>query len=116
MQKREVENILAKNITAAGNESAYDAACKKLLANKVILAWIMKSCLEEYRELDVDEIAEKYIEGDPQIANIAVNPDEEAENDGEQIKGAKTEDSTIKEGTVTFDIRFYGIAPQSGNW
>ena len=114
MQKREVENILAKNITAAGNESAYDAACKKLLANKVILAWIMKSCLEEYRELDVDEIAEKYIEGDPQIANIAVNPDEEAENDGEQIKGAKTEDSTIKEGTVTFDIRFYGIAPQSG--
>lgn len=29
----EVENTLAKNITAAGEKAAYDAACKKLLAN-----------------------------------------------------------------------------------
>jgi len=109
-----VENTLAKNITAAGDNAAYDAACKRLLANKVILAWIMKSCLEEYRDFDVDVIAEKYIEGNPQIAKAAVNPDEEAESRGEQVKGAKNEDSTIKEGTVTYDIRFYGIAPQSG--
>ena len=58
----EVENILAKNITAAGEKAAYDTACKRLLANKIILAWIMKSCLEEYRESDVNDIAEKYIE------------------------------------------------------
>lgn len=108
-----VENTLAKNITVADDQTAYDAACKRLLANKVILAWIMKSCLEEYRNLDVDVIAEKYIEGDPQIAKTAVNPDEELENAGEQIKGAKNEDSTIKEGTVTYDIRFYGIVPRS---
>lgn len=111
-----VENTLAKNITAAGDKAAYDAACKRLLANKVILAWIMKSCLEEYRDFDVDAIAEKYIESDPQIAKVAVNPDEEAESSGEQVKGAKTEDSTIKEGTVTYDIRFYGIAPRSGEF
>lgn len=109
-----VENTLAKNITAAGDRAAYDAACKRLLANKVILAWIMKSCLEEYRDFDVDVIAEKYIEGNPQIAKAAVNPDEEAKNSGEQIKGTKTEDSTIKEGTITYDIRFYGIVPRSG--
>lgn len=112
----EAENILSKNITAAGDKAAYDAACKRLLANKIILAWIMKSCLEEYRDSDVNEIAEKYIEGEPQIAKMAVNPDEEvqAEGSGEQIKGAKTEDSTIKEGTVMYDIRFWGIAPRSG--
>lgn len=109
-----VENTLAKNITAAGDRAAYDAACKRLLANKVILAWIMKSCLEEYRDFDVDVIAKKYIEGNPQIAKAAVNPDEEAKNSGEQIKGTKTEDSTIKEGTITYDIRFYGIVPRSG--
>ncbi len=34
----EVENILAKNIEAAGDKAAYDAACKWLLADKVILA------------------------------------------------------------------------------
>ena len=32
-----VENILAKNITAAGDRANYDAACKRLLANKIIL-------------------------------------------------------------------------------
>ena len=109
----EVENILAKNITVAGDKAAYDAACKRLLANKVILAWIMKSCLEEYKDLDINEIAEKYIEGEPQIAMTTVNPDEKVNNDGEQIKGAKTEDSTIREGVITYDIRFYAIVPQS---
>ena len=111
----EVENTLAKNIDTAGDKAAYDTACKRLLANKVILAWIMKSCLKEYRDFDVNDIAEKYIEGGPQIAKTAVNPDEEMNNaDGEQIKGAKTEDSTIQEGTVTYDIRFYAVVPQSG--
>ena len=32
----EVENILAKNITAAGEKAAYDACCKRILANKII--------------------------------------------------------------------------------
>lgn len=109
----EVENTLAKNITIADNKAAYDAACKRLLANKVILAWIMKSCLEEYRDFEVDEIAKKYIEAIPQITKVAVNPDEEVEQHSEQIKGAKTEDSTIKEGTITYDIRFYALVPQS---
>ena len=58
----EIENILAKNITAAGEKATYDAACKRLLANKIILAWIMKSCLEEYKEFSINDIAEKYIE------------------------------------------------------
>lgn len=110
----EIENTLAKNITAAGDKAAYDAACKRLLANKIILAWIMKSCIEEYRDLDVEEIAGNYIEGEPQVAKTAVNPDEEISDEGEQIKGGKTEDSTIKEGTVTYDIRFYAIAPHTG--
>lgn len=110
----EIENILAKNIAAAGDKAAYDTVCKRLLANKVILAWIMKSCLEEYGDLGVNEIAEKYIEGEPQIAGTPVNPDEEANDVGEQIKGTKTEDSTIKEGTVTYDIRFYALVPGAG--
>ena len=110
----EIENILAKNITAAGEKAAYDAACKRLLANKVILAWIMKSCLEEYKAHSINEIAEKYIEGVPQIAEAAVNPDEDAYDGSEQIRGAKNEDSTIQEGTITYDIRFLAIVPGTG--
>ena len=43
-----------------------------------------------------------------------MNPDEEPDHGGEQIEGAKNEDSTIQEGTITFDIRFYSILPKSG--
>ena len=110
----EIENILAKNITAAGEKAAYDAACKRLLANKVILAWIMKSCMEEYKAHSIKEIAERYIEGIPQIAEAAVNPDEDGYEGSEQIRGAKNEDSTIQEGTITYDIRFLAIVPGTG--
>ena len=48
-----------------------------------------------------------------QIAQTAVNPDEVTDSQGEQIEGSKTEDSTIKEGTVTYDIRFYAVVPRT---
>ena len=46
-------NTLARNLDLAADKASYDAACKRLLANKEILAWIMKSCIEEYRECSV---------------------------------------------------------------
>ena len=61
------DTTIAKNIRVADEKASYDAACKRLLSEKIILAWIMKNCLEEYRDCDVDEIAEKYIEGTPQL-------------------------------------------------
>lgn len=39
--------------------------------------------------------AGNYIEGEPQVAKTAVNPDEEVSDEGEQIKGGKTEDRMI---------------------
>ena len=106
------ESTLSKMISTAGEKAAYDNACKRLLANKIILAWIMKSCLEEYRDCEIPEIASKYIEGEAQISEAAVHPDEEAES--LQIRGLNTEDSTINEGTVTYDIRFRAIVPGTG--
>lgn len=107
------ENTLAANISSAGENASYDASCKRLIANRVILAWIMKSCLEEYRDIPVDDIAGKYIEGDPQIAEAEVNPDERR-TDSERIWGTGTEDSTIYEGTITYDIRFFAVVPRTG--
>ena len=106
------ESTLAKMISTAGEKAAYDNACKRLLANKIILAWIMKSCLKEYRDCEIPEIASKYIEGEAQISEAAVHPDEETES--LQIRGLNTEDSTINEGTVTYDIRFRAIVPGTG--
>lgn len=106
----EHENTLAKNISGAGKGAAVDAACKRLLANKSILAWILKDCVEEYRNCDIQDIVEKYIESEPQIAEVAVNPDET----NVSIRGLSNEDTTLTEGTVTYDIRFMASAPVSG--
>lgn len=72
----DTENTLAKRISAAGIGAAYDEACKRLLANKQILARIMKTCVEEFRECSIKDIEEKYIEGRPEIANVSVHQDE----------------------------------------
>ncbi len=107
----EVENTLASGITAAGEGAAYDAACKRLLANKSILSRLMKACVDEYKDCDVDEIARKYIEGEPQVSGTPVFPDEDVDG---RIRGAATEDSSVREGTVVYDIRFLATLPQGG--
>lgn len=103
------ETTVARSIRLADGRAAYDAACKQILANKYILAWIMKSCLDEYRDCEIKEIAERYIEGTPEIGAAPVMPDEWAA-DG-KIHGDAGEDSRIAEGVVTYDIRFRAIAP-----
>lgn len=106
--------MLAEHIDTAGEKARLDGACKKLLADKSILAWILKGTLEEYRECDVQKIAEQYIEGAPDIAKLAVHRDEK--NICNRIRGENTEDSTMTEGGVTFDIRFRAVAPQNGEF
>ena len=107
-----VSNELSKMLSTAGQKAAYDHACKKLLANKIILAWIMKSCLPEYRDCTVHEIAERYIEGEPQISETAIHQDEQTKA-APMIKGLNTKDTSVCEGTVTYDIRFHAIVPNS---
>lgn len=107
-----IETSLAKNIRIADDKAKYDASCKRLLSEKMILAWIMKSCLQEYQDCDIKEIAEKYIEGSPQVAEIAVAPDET--NAPTLIQGMGNEDTSMTEGVITYDIRFFAITPVSG--
>ena len=101
-------------------ELQYDEAVKRLLANKRILAAIMKDCVEEYRDCTVEEIAEKYIEGAPQVGEAGVHLDETnrgcAAESGAgraegRIHGAATEDASRTEGTVRYDIRFFASVP-----
>lgn len=52
-----MKTTIVKNICAADDKAKYDAACKRLLSEKIILAWIMKHCIQEYYDYDVNEIA-----------------------------------------------------------
>jgi len=104
------ETTIAQGLHVTDKNAQYDASCKRLLSEKPILARIMKACLAEYNDCDVDEIAGKYIEGQPQVSTIPVLPDE----DITIISGIDTEDKSIREGTVTYDIRFRAIVPGTG--
>ncbi len=106
----EWESTTAQGLHITQLSARYDAACKRVLSEKSILAWIMKSCLEEYQDCDIRDIAEKYIEGQPQISSIPVLPDE----GGTVIQGMDTADKSLREGTVTYDIRFRAIVPGTG--
>lgn len=108
------DNLLAKNMeTADGEKAALDAVCKKLIANKSILAWILKICVEEFGDCSLKDIEEKYIEGMPVIARDAVHQDETA-SVGDLVKGTRSEDASMTEGTVTYDIRFAALNPLCG--
>ena len=88
--------------------ASYDAAIKSLLAHKPFLARIMKECLPEYRDCSISDIMNRYIEGDPHVASIGVDVDET----NPRIRGGNTEDKTLTEGTIFYDIRFNALAPK----
>ena len=102
-----METTMAQGLHITDENAGYDAACKRVLSEKAILARIMKACLEEYKNCDVNDIAGKYIEGQPQVSEVPVLPDES----GSVISGMDTEDKSIREGSITYDIRFRAVVP-----
>lgn len=85
--------------------SSYDAACKRILSERVILARIMKECLPEFRDCDVDAIANEYILDDPVVGALPVG------EVAPRVAGGGVEDASAAEGRVTFDIQFSAAAP-----
>lgn len=45
-----MKNELAGDIALAKGKSQYDTYCKRILANKIILAWILKYVADELEE------------------------------------------------------------------
>lgn len=97
---------LRQDIENAGIDARYDEYCKRLLANKKVLAWILKYSAAEYKDCTIEEIV-SYIEGEPQIGAVAVDAGETAAS----VKGLDTEDSVKNEGKITYDLRFEATAP-----
>lgn len=105
-----METQLSREIENAQNQAMYDRYCKNLMANRMILAHILKECVEEFKDCDVKYIADNCIEGEPQISELSVHRGDKPE----KILGMNTEDKTMDEGTVLFDIRFIAVLPQTG--
>ena len=104
------------DVYLAGKNPEYDAAAKKLLSSKKILAWILKYCVEEFKDCSIADIRDRYIIGIPETASAPVLPDETnaaAKVGTDRISGERTEDTSVTEGKVTFDIRFRAITPHN---
>ncbi len=106
----EQRTTLSQSISIAEQKAQYDTACKKVLAEKIIFAWIMKHTMSEYAKYDVREIAERYIVGEPNIAETSVLPDGA---NAPKVSGIGVEDSSVNEGTITYDIQFQAIVPET---
>lgn len=87
----------------------YDAACKEVLSEQGIAAYIMKTCVEEFKDIPVKEII-RYIQGKPEVGVVLVNPQGEVT----RIEGLQNESKSESEATVTFDVRFTVQAPGTG--
>lgn len=95
------------------NNAQYDQHAKRLLASRKLLAEIVKKVVPEFHDVSTADIAEKYIEGAPQVGNIPVNPGL-TNAVPSQIKGDRNEDGAPKEGYITYDILFHARAPGTG--
>ena len=90
------------------HQDRYDRACKRLLSEKEVLGWILHECLNEFKGVSPAEIASSYIDGNPEVGMVAVHADDAA---APLVTGIGTEDSSVDEGTVWYDIRFRALVP-----
>ena len=110
----QTDTQLAGSLRASEGQDACDAAVKRILANKEILAWILQGVTEEFKDCTIRDIADKYIENEPEISSVVVDSDMTYRSSSESVTGMNTEDKTLSEGTIYYDIRFSATAPGTG--
>ena len=94
-----MQTMIANDIEASENKRKYDEQCKKVLSNKYILANILKYTVEEVQDKTIQEIVSS-IDGEPEVGTKGVL------ECTDKIIGENTEDSSVSEGTLYYDIRF----------
>ena len=83
------------------------------------MARFLKRTVPEFKDAAIADIAEKYIEGTPQISEIPVERDKTnaaryALRFPKELSGDATESVGITEGWIRFDILFHARVPKSG--
>ena len=117
-----IKSEIARKLEITDQKAQYDSCVKKLLSEKIILAWILKGCVEEFKPFSIDQILQESFEEEPQISMAAVDQDEldrdeEAadniydEEVSSRIEGMNSEDNSVREGKIYYDIRFFARVP-----
>ena len=108
---------LAQAIDIAGNRAKYDECAKKLLSYKAIIAWILKSCIKEFSQYEVQYICDNCLKEEVEVSTHAVHQDELDKDKrlggDERVEGMNTESNSIQEHTIYYDIRLPAFLPES---
>ena len=98
-----IETNLAQTVNATNDSgSEYDTNIKYLLADKQILSRILKYTVDEFREMDIEDILGCI--GDD--IEIGARPVAAGLSNLGRVKGTVTEDNIPGEGIIYYDIRF----------
>ena len=100
---------LKSAVMATDRDAQYDNSAKRLIAHKIVLAWILIRTVEEFKGMEPLEVA-ALIEGIPYISAVPVEPgltNAVRFKNGKRLVGFNTENQELNEGLVRFDIVFY---------
>ncbi len=79
----------------------YDASIKEMLADKQILARILKYTLDEFKDMDIETIIMNIDE--PYVSSVRMEP---GHTNTEKVQKMSEEDLVLGEGKIIYDIRF----------
>lgn len=69
------QTSLANHIDASTDKAQLDEIAKRLIKHKIILAYILKKCVEEFKDYGIAIIENKCIKGDILLNQIPVDQD-----------------------------------------
>ena len=95
-----MNTAITNRITAANDKAQYDEYAKQLIAQKLILAYILVQTIDEFKGMQPEDIVSR-IEGEPLIGVVPVEPGmtntSYTHSSGDQLIGLNTENSEINE-------------------
>ena len=103
------DTYIAQSVKMAENKRKSDLACKKILASREVLAYILKGVVPEYVDSSLEEIEKNYIEPDIIFQRSLVVPGLTGQK--EYIEGMQQEDGIVGEATIFFDVKFKALLP-----
>ena len=101
-RKKMEDTNLAQAVEAAHDASSYDTNVKFLLADKQILARILKYAVREFKDMPIGDI----MAGIGEDVEIGTRPLDAGLSNLGRVNASGTEDNVPGEGKIFFDIRF----------
>ena len=92
---------ISKVIDITSDSAKYDASIKEMLADKQILSRILKYTLDEFSQMNIEDIIKSMDE--PQISSVRMEP---GFTNTEKVQKMSEEDNVLGEGKIYYDIRF----------